>query len=138
MTNQVKLSFSLLALAFIFMCGCGSSSSRYGVTGEINFKGKPLDQGSITFQPESQELTSFAVAAITDGRYSVPADQGLMPGTYRVIISSGDPTQKVKEGALPGESGPPAKERIPKEFNEFSKITFEVKAGSNVFNKDIP
>lgn len=133
-------SWSLLLLAVMVGCGGESGPKKFEVTGTVTFKKQPLDYGSIQFMPaEGSKGGSFSGAEIKGGKYTIPAASGLVAGTYRVIISSGDKDPKAKEEAMPGESGPPAKERIPPEYNANSKQQVEVTAGKgNVFNFDIP
>ncbi len=86
----------------------------------------------IQFSPASVKEGLTAGAAITDGKYSIERDKGLVPGSYRVVINS------VKGGEAPlaaGEApGPvsassePPKDLIPAEYNETAKPV-EVKAG---------
>jgi hypothetical protein len=117
------------------VCGCGGSSGLQEVSGTVKFKGAPLDQGTIRFQ--SAEAAGGSV--IQNGKYVIPGKQGLKPGSYTVSISSGDTGKAVDTTAPPGESGAPAKERIPDEWNVNSKKTVEVKAaGPNKFDFDIP
>lgn len=133
-------SLSLMLLAVMVGCGGGDSGpKKFEVTGTVTFKKQPLDYGSIQFMPAEGSKGNFSGAEIKGGKYTIPAASGLVAGTYRVIISSGDKDAKAKEEAMPGESGPPAKERIPPEYNEKSKQQIEVTAGKgNVFNFDIP
>ena len=64
---------------------------------------------------------------ITNGKYLIPREQGLPPGSYRVYISALEPTPK-PTGA-PGENpAPAARQRIPPEYNEESRVIIEVKA----------
>ncbi len=107
----------LLPLCLGLALGCsGSSDGRVAVSGTVVFKNNPLDQGTIQFfTKENNELA--AAASISEGKFHLPAAQGLKPGTYRIVLSSGEPGTKAPEDAAPGETGPPAKERIPKEYN---------------------
>jgi hypothetical protein len=127
---------ALLGLA-LFLVGCGPKG-RERVTGKVTFKGVPLDQGSIAFIP--QDTTGGATqegAMIKNGKYEVPARQGLAPGTYKVAISSPEPVGSAEP--LPGEAAPPAQDRIPPEFGVNGNQTVEVKKGAkNVFNFDVP
>jgi len=35
----------------LFLAGCGSGSKRVGVQGTVTYKGEPVKEGSITFEP---------------------------------------------------------------------------------------
>ncbi len=108
--------YFLLPALLLLSLGCsGSTDGRVEVEGTVMFKNSPLDQGTIQFMTkEKGEMAGMA--QIKDGKFHLPAQQGLTPGSYRIVISSGEAGTKATESA-PGESGPPAKERIPKEYN---------------------
>ena len=126
------------SLCLILAVGCGKTDGRVGVSGTVTFKGAPLDQGTIQFIPTEADGTPGG-SPITNGNYSIPSEQGLKPGKYRILISSGDPGT-AETPAVPGESGPPAKERIPPEYNRNSEqkpVIREVSADSDEINFDI-
>jgi hypothetical protein len=126
----------LLAVPWV---GCADpAGGREALSGEVLFKGKPLDQGTIQFIPEDgQDTTSGGL--ISAGQYAVAKKVGLKPGKYKVIITSGDPKVHAPPDELPGAPFPVAKERLPKEYNTQSKQFVEVKAGGpNRFDFNIP
>src|SRR5262249_52721258 len=89
------------------LAGCaGGGAKRCAVSGAVKWRGQPLDQGAITFLPEDPALGTSGGALIQDGRYSIPADQGLLPGRYKVTISSADPKKALDPNADPGAPGP--------------------------------
>lgn len=126
----------LILLTACCLVGCGGGPETLEISGTVSLKGKSLDQGTIQFIP-LDESGSPSGGIIQDGKYHLEGRQGLRPGKYRVVISSGDPNQPDPEGP-PGESGPPAKERIPSRYNvasEKNPVTVEVKEGQkNEFN----
>ena len=82
-------------------------------------------------------------APIANGEYKIERMHGLMPGKYRVIITSGD--GRTKADAAPDEPPGPtganiiSKDRIPPDYNVNSKQEVDVtEKGPNVFNYDIP
>jgi len=135
--NKTGILFaSWIILAFI--TGCDGSKSQSGVEGNINFKGSPLDQGTIQFFPESGGAP-VGSSLIANGKYTIPKSPGIAPGKYRIVISSGD-TKAPPAEAMPGQSGPPAKERIPAEYNSGSlknPVIREVGSGINQIDFDI-
>jgi hypothetical protein len=67
---------------------------------------------------------------IIDGRYAVPADKGLTPGRYKVVIfAPKEGTGTLPAGAMPGDPIPPAEESIPPQYNTQSDKFIEVTAG---------
>lgn len=129
--------FFATSILSVILFGCsGADDGRRELSGTVEFKGKPLDQGTIQFHPEGDG--TFGGAPIENGKFSIDRKQGLKVGTYRVVISSGMPGKAAAEAA-PGESGPPAKERIPASWNVNSKQTVKVAdSGPNVFEFKIP
>ena len=135
--HLVRVVLGLLLL--VPWLGCGDpSGGREAVSGDIRFKGQPLDQGTIQFIPtEGQDTMSGGL--IQQGKYTVAKMQGLKPGKYKVLITSGDSKEHAPPGELPGAPFPVAKERIPKEYNSASKQEVEVKRGGpNRFDFTIP
>ena len=54
MNHLRSLSGLFCACALVIgPCGCDAGPKRYGVSGEVRYKGKPLDHGGIIFLPES-------------------------------------------------------------------------------------
>jgi len=137
-TVSVVRQRSALVL-LILLAGCApDTGGRLPVTGTISLKGQPIDQGTINFSAKPGTEGGFAGALIQDGKYSIPASQGLMPGIYQVRISAPVPGTAVAETA-PGESGPPAQDRVPPRYNSQTTLEFEVKAGlKNEFSFDVP
>jgi hypothetical protein len=121
------------------MAGCAADGpKRYAVSGEVKLRGQPLDHGAVTFLPEDPALGANGGAVIKNGRYSIPAQNGLLPGRYKVIITSADRSGVIDPDALPGPAGPLPKDRINPRYNAQTTLTAEVKAdGPNTFNFDV-
>jgi hypothetical protein len=140
MTRSV-IALALSGLLTPFLVGCGDSyGGRCAVSGTITLKGKNLDEGAIVFIPVDPALPTQASAGITKGAYQIPRPQGLVPGKYRVSISSPDGKTPEASDGPPGPSGNFAsKDRIPAKFNIESTLEFEVKKdGPNKFDFAIP
>jgi hypothetical protein len=129
----------LFVTAVLVGCGSSEGTGLHEVQGEVTFKGKPLEHGSIQFIPDPAAADSVrAVAPIQGGKYDIPKKGGLKPGQYKVIISS-SAGAKVKENEAPGVSGALPKEILPPEYNVNTKQKVEVKAaGPNKFDFTIP
>jgi hypothetical protein len=121
----------------LLLAGCGSSDNlpREPVSGTVTLDGKPLERGTISFQPESGLPTAAAVT-ISAGQYSMTRAQGLVPGAYRVLISSTPPGGGIANNPAtgrpppPGQPTPPPKELLQAKYNEKSILTAEVKGGA--------
>ena len=131
----------LLACAAIFtsLAGCGSQGGRQPVTGAVSYQGKPLNGAMVAFIVADDSLGrpagQVAGAVIKDGRFTIPAEQGLEPGVYRVSISApGGPAVQTPEEKKAGASAR-ATELLPEKYNQATTLTAEVKAsGSNHFD----
>jgi hypothetical protein len=128
--RRVSLVMSCHFLSFL---GCSDSvDGRYGVSGEVSYQGEAIPSGVITFIREGA-MASAGGAAISDGKYSVPAEAGLPEGDYRVAISVPEGGPVVEEEA-PGISVEPV-ETLPPRYNADTELRAKVQAGSsNQFN----
>jgi len=130
---------ALSALALL-CCGCGGDPlGRHAVSGTVKVDGAPLPHGNIGFQPTEGQGTAGG-GRVTDGRYSVPRDGGLVAGKYRVVINAPMPGTggKADETTMPGDPPAPPKELLPPDWNSSSKQTIEVKKeGPFVFDFDV-
>jgi hypothetical protein len=132
------LRLALLAASLV-LAGCGPHTDRQPVKGKITLDGAPIDGGVIRFSSIG-EMKISSGAAVNGGLYSIPAEKGLPPGTYRIAISAPDMSGKMISARTP--DGKPAgmapAERVPDEYNSDSKRTVEVvAAGDNHFDFDI-
>jgi len=142
---QARLNWRLLgatvAVITVSLAGCGKRSDRLAVSGEVTLDGAPLDQGSIRLTSTGTGKLFASGAMIHDGKFQIPQEKGLPPGTFHVEISAPDTAAPlVVQKSAPGEPAlpPTAPERIPPEFNSNSKQTVEVTAdGDNHFKFDI-
>lgn len=113
-----------VSLAALLCSGCGGDTSgRIPLAGEVTLNGAALDRGSIGFHPPGGGGPTGGT--ITDGRFEIPVEQGVMPGTYTVRIFSA--AEGAAEGAALGPPGPeaeqpPAAERIPSRYNVNSEL----------------
>ncbi|WP_425615967.1 hypothetical protein NA78x_005904 [Anatilimnocola sp. NA78] len=137
MHSILKTAGTCIAIAILLTCsGCGGSSNgKYALSGTVTLQGQAIDGGTIQFFAEG-ETTPTVGALVSGGSYSVPAEQGLLPGKYLVKITAPEAqgTMTPEEYAA-GKVLPPAKERIPARYNTQSEQTVEVKTdGRNRFD----
>ena len=141
---QVIALMLLVGTGTFSFAGCGGPSdplNRQAVSGEVTLNNQPLDNGSISFDPEDRENGRPGGATIADGKFTIDRERGLPPGTYTVRVNSAD---SVKESA--GAAGEPGesrrqlpKERIPADWNTKSDQTITVVDGEdNSFQFAIP
>lgn len=135
------MRFASCCVAFVFgVCffGCGPGDGRIAVNGSVTLGGAPLDEGVIEFVSVGMK----SGATIQNGKYEIPRDQGLVEGTYKVMITSGDgKTPADSPDGLPGPTGANivSKDKISKEYNINTKLEAKVQGSSpNKFDFAIP
>jgi hypothetical protein len=127
-----RRSLLAVALALLPLTGCEKTKGRKAVSGTVTFKGAPLDTGTASFL--SADGIQVGGAMIKDGKFQMPAEMGLEPGTYKVSISSPKGVGERTPEQIAANASAPAKEQIAPEYNVKTKLTIEVTAGGpNVF-----
>jgi hypothetical protein len=121
---------SSLALALLFVWGCGASEPS--VSGTIRLDGQPLLGGSIDFYPEEGTKGPNAGAAIENGEYRI--SKGLTVGKYRVAIQSTRSRPDKKAYDPLGGVQLPAEEKYL--FEDFDRIR-QIDPGPNTHNFDL-
>jgi hypothetical protein len=126
------LFLGLLAAAMAATNGCGPSRPPLAaVTGTVTYKGKPLDEGTIVFQPAEGRP---AIGKIVKGQIvQVTAwdpNDGSPLGTVKVGIESLFPATSVYEKP---------KSHIPTKYASplLSGLTAEIKPGKNTLSFDL-
>lgn len=133
------LGILTVVLSLTVLAGCGDPMNRQEVSGEVRLKGTPIDDGVINFAPLDNQGTGEG-ASIVKGKYHIPKEKGLSPGKYRVAIYAGNGLSGEGNASpdSPNAGKKVAKERVPPEFNEKSKVVKEVTSGGpNKFDFDI-
>ena len=113
MTNVRSLLLMCWVVLFLLV-GCGESSGRVALSGNVTVSGTPLT-GEIRFLPDAKG--PMATTEIDNGEYRFTSETGPLPGDYTVIIES------VSAAAKKGATAEPV---VPLEW----KLTRHVEAGS--------
>lgn len=111
----------LAAVGVVALAGCGGSREAE-VSGTVNIDGKPLSEGEIIFEAADGSATP-AAGPIREGKYSLRS----LPGAKVVKITASRPTK----GNDPVMGAAAREPRIGPEFNAKSKLTADLKPGSN-------
>lgn len=86
----MRQSAWLVALAILGLAvsgGCTRHGGRRPIQGEVTLDGKPASGAVISFQAVTGSQGNSSGAVVDEqGRFSIPAAKGLMPGTYSVSI----------------------------------------------------
>ena len=127
MAKVLRLSriSGICVLALTAGCGGSSSIGRQAVSGTVTFNGKPLANAVICFEAQRADTLVEAGANVVDGRYEIVAEKGIVPGTYRVFISSLRDTGATD--MTMGKPMPRLTESLPARYNRESTLTAEVK-----------
>jgi hypothetical protein len=82
----VLLGFGLL--------GCGSGERRYDLSGTVSYKGNPVPEGYIVFEPDASKgnIGGPGRAKILDGKYDTADEEseGVTGGPHTIRISGFD------------------------------------------------
>jgi len=120
--------------SFVPLVGC-STGTIASVSGQVTLDGAPLDDANISFAPLSDGQNSAGWATIEDGKYSIPAANGLGTGEFRVEIRAlrtvGDSSNQFDPTLMN------AKEIIPSRYNSKSELVREFKSGKNIADFDL-
>jgi len=86
---------AMLAIVSLGLVGCGGQSGppRYALSGTAHLADdKPIPVGEVQLEPDSAAGNTGpgSMAQIRDGKFSVPADQGVVGGKYIATILAFD------------------------------------------------
>lgn len=136
---------ALLTVLATTLSGCSRTDEgppRVAVDGQVTFRGRPVEKGSILFVPMGETQGPKTGAVIEGGRYRLSKDRGPVIGKLRVEIRAEqklgyditEPTESVKHI---GEPMP--RSEIPPEFNDKSTLVVETTPdGDNSFDFHLP
>ena len=120
---------ALIAVAALAAFGCGASDGPQAVSGTVSRQGQPLEHGTVTFLSTTGPAGPVCGALVTNGRFEVPAERGLEPGTYRVAISAPEPGAPLTAAEKNAGASPKARETLPAKYNTATELKAEVRAG---------
>jgi hypothetical protein len=127
-------SWIVIATYSISMTGCGGGNERLPVDGSVTLDGQPISKGQIIFLPMDGTSSPTAGAIIEDGRFSVPAEKGLMKGKFRVEISAMRATSQTDQSLNVASGQMEVVEKlesiVPPRYNRESALIVEVEEGA--------
>lgn len=125
-----SVQWLVLSILAVSVLGCGAKGPELiGMSGEVTYNGEPIKDGEIAFSPEAGTAAPPTSTAITNGKFQLPAQWALTPGTYSVAVRAYKPSEG--DGKLPGggldrppvPGGIPMRDQIlPAKFNTKSTI----------------
>jgi len=129
-------STSLLGAVLVLtlgLVGCGESRPLAPVEGQVLYKGKPLEFGSVTFQPPGGQPARADIGPGGKFVLNTPGEgDGAVIGLNKVRVTCYESQAPGKTPASEGEGGL-GKSLIPERYSSYetSGITMEVKSGQN-------
>lgn len=120
---------SILLPMLCLMVGCSPGPERVPVTGSVMYKGKPLEYGSVMFQPVGAEGGAPARSSIAaDGTFALSTEKegdGVLLGKSRVRVTA---FARQRDGDAAVQAGEPVLGRsaIPTRFGSFGASGIEI------------
>ncbi len=136
--RSIVLAFAVLAAT---LSGCGGGTPRGAVQGTVSWQGTPIEDGTISFVSVGTGAASAAATTkIVGGKYSIPASEGPGIGSNQVQILGIKKLGQKEAGPPhpPGKMIEVTEQYIPTEYNNTSKLTFEIQAGANTADFALP
>jgi hypothetical protein len=78
--------FLLLVPLVCSSAGCGSTWPGVDVDGSVKAGSVPIVLGSISFLPAPGHKAPAVTGVIENGRFHIPAADGPLPGSYKVLV----------------------------------------------------
>jgi hypothetical protein len=143
-----RLQLLLLSLIFVPFFGCSSDElNRTTVTGTVTLDGNPIENGWISFKPESGTQCPDIAGQIKNGTFSIPKKDGPVIGSYTVNITSSMRTGKKVKEPVTGIETDEIIEIIPARYNgqhagmrglgKKSSLTATIEKGKNDLKFDL-
>ena len=123
-----------LATLLMLLCGCGGSG-RLALQGTVTLDEEPIEKGVIQFVPLPGTKGPSAGGTITNGAYLVIAENGVLPGRFRVEITASQATGRQLVDRSSAERIAERTNYVPARYNVSSELTSTVTVdGPNRFD----
>ncbi len=103
----------------------GCALAPAAVEGHVTIDGVPVNEAAIIFVPLDHGRAKTG-ALIVDGQYTLPAQEGLLPGRYRVEIIDNPPLDSAEHGSPAAPAKLKRRRTLPAEFSHGSSLRFVV------------
>lgn len=138
--SAVALRFLPVAVCLLGATGCGGGDSdRKQIGGTVTLEGQPLKEGPISFFPQLDTKGPTAGASIVDGKFTINAKKGPLPGKFHVQITATRLTGRKIIAPPPTEGTVDEIEQyLPARYNTMSELEAELTdEGPNHFEYDL-
>jgi len=130
---QLHLGWVCLAVAALVATGCGRGDNldRHPIRGTVTYKGQPVQEGAIFFQPTADigQLAPTIYLKVVNGKYEVSADEGPVAGKYEAVVAAADKSKEIDDG----EGG----KMNPQLFPDY-RTEVTIPAPNDTFDLDVP
>ncbi|MDR2170911.1 MAG: hypothetical protein LBP59_12280 [Planctomycetaceae bacterium] len=130
--NTICLPIIVTIIFSVSACSPSNPLGRQKIEGDVTLAGKPVN-GSIEFEPiGNQKERTQSGGLIVNGKYSIPAPKGLVPGEYSARIVASEETPGTRKPDTNG-SGEFAEyhDIVPPDFGSATKQKVTVEKGKN-------
>ena len=119
--------------------GCGSADVC-SLSGSVSYDGNLIEDGSIRLDPIAADSGPTGKTKITNGKYEIPLEQGILPGKFEVAIYAVFDTGR--QVPAPEQIGDEAKMisefvSLPEKYNAMTELSVELQLGENTKNFDL-
>ena len=127
--NSLSMHWSVWLALTLVVVGCGKRDGieRVLVSGNVTFRGEPLEKGQIRFIPTDGTSGPITVEPIVDGYYTSEDVGGVPVGEHRVEILGYDAEVYAKAPKGPG--SPAIPQLLPKKYNRESELKATLQSG---------
>ncbi len=123
-----RLRLGLLAIGALGMV-CGCAPPPVSVEGAVTLDGTPVNEAVVMFIPLDYGHQKTG-ALITEGNFSLPAKDGLLPGKYRVEIVDAPPLTSVPHDPVAAAQYLKKRRLLPPRYAHQSPFEIEIAAGA--------
>lgn len=134
-SRSARVTHVLMLLVIVAIAGgCSDTGGRQGVSGTAYLDGQPLDGAVIDFRAAAGHSGSSAGVGVVDGKFSIAAEDGLVPGEYEVSIQAFRETGRTVNDYQRG----PVREKMLVQLKEAGALRSTIAAdGDNSFRYDV-
>lgn len=131
MARLVETGGRILAVALLVMPFVGCGGRTVGVSGAVTFNGRPVEQGTIVFEPADGKGATLG-GRIDNGRYAAGGQSGVLPGRKIVRIRGTRRTGRQVPAGPPAPAGTMVDEVeqiVPAEYGSESQTIVDIGTG---------
>jgi hypothetical protein len=138
---RVAVIWVMLPTLAVAISGCSSRKyegrQRIPLHGKVTVDGRPMDAGTISFEPLDVQKNRPSGGVVLDGVYNVEEPMGANEGSYRVVIHWQKPTGKKMRAIDSDEMIAQRAEGLPAKYHSQTELTAEITPDKTEWNFDL-